>query len=74
MDGERQRYLSYLLRLWQVSGRTWRASLQSPDGGERVGFPSLEELFEFLREQTAVEPSDDGTEGDIESSGERREG
>ena len=50
-------YQSYLLRLWQVDhqgvrcqeGRTlWRASVESSLTGERQGFASLEELFEFL--------------------------
>jgi hypothetical protein len=55
-------YLSYLLRLWQVSGdgeppdmgrkAIWRASLESTRTGERRGFASLDELFDFLREQT----------------------
>ena len=52
-------YLSYLLRLWRAGAEkdsppgderlTWRASLQSPQTGERVGFLSLEKLFDFLR-------------------------
>jgi len=54
-------YLSYLLRLWWeggegeasgAKGRVWRASLESPHTGERKGFASLEDVFEFLREQT----------------------
>jgi hypothetical protein len=55
-------YLSYLLRLWRVSGdgespgmgsRTiWRASLESARIGELETFASLDELFDFLREQT----------------------
>ena len=53
---EKQRhYLSYLVRLWQTSdgGRQiWRASLESPGTGERQGFASLKELFEFLERQT----------------------
>jgi hypothetical protein len=52
---KRQRYLSYLLRLWQTSdgGRlVWRALLETPGTGERRGFASLEELFEFLDAQT----------------------
>jgi hypothetical protein len=43
--------MSYLLRLWQVrSGGEllWRASLESPHTGERVGFASLDDLFGFL--------------------------
>jgi hypothetical protein len=50
-----QRYLSYLVRLWQTSDggkQIWRASLESPATGERKGFGSLQELFEFLEEQT----------------------
>lgn len=55
-------YLSYLLRLWRVSGdgephdmgskTIWRASLESARTGEQRGFASLDQLFGFLREQT----------------------
>jgi hypothetical protein len=55
-------YLSYLLCLWRVSGdgephnvgrkAIWRASLESTRTGERRGFASLDELFDFLQEQT----------------------
>ena len=55
-------YLSYLLSLWRVNvdgepsgmGRKaiWRASLESTRTGERRGFANLDELFDFLREQT----------------------
>ena len=51
-------YLSYLLRLWRIpgpAGTDWRASLESPHGGERLGFCSLEALFTYLREQAARE-------------------
>jgi hypothetical protein len=74
-DAARDRldYLSYLLRLWRVSGSedgsgeeetVWRASLESSYTGERIGFASLEELFEFLRRQTgmASELNDDRDE------------
>jgi len=67
MGGESARdrpdYLSYLLRLWRVSGgedhsgekeTVWRASLESSYTGERIGFASLEELSEFLQRQTGV--------------------
>jgi hypothetical protein len=30
----------------------WRASLESARAGERRGFASLDELFDFLRERT----------------------
>jgi hypothetical protein len=46
-------YTAYLLRLWQVPGpgpATWRASLEDPHTGERLGFGSLDDLVGFLRE------------------------
>lgn len=58
---EQPDYLSYLLRLWRLSGgeersreekTVWRASLESSYTGERLGFAGLEELIDFLREQT----------------------
>ena len=54
MTREQQRYLSYLLRLWQTSDgekQIWRASLESPGTGERRGFASLADLFDFLLAQ-----------------------
>jgi hypothetical protein len=50
-----QRYLSYLLRLWQTGDgeeQVWRASLQEPGSEERHGFASLQELLDFLEAQT----------------------
>jgi len=55
-----QRYLSYLLRLWQTSDGqklVWRASLESPGSGKRRGFASLKALFDFLKAQ--IEPHDE---------------
>ena len=52
MTTEQQHYLAYMLRLWQVSNNgepIWRASLESPHTGERKGFASLDDLFDFLR-------------------------
>ncbi len=52
-----QSYLAYLLRLWAAreEGRVvWRASLDSPQTGERLGFASLDRLFAFVREQCGV--------------------
>ncbi len=49
------RYLSYLLRLWETTEggeRRWRASLECPGTGERRGFLSPEDLFDFLRQET----------------------
>ena len=55
MNETQSEYLSYLLRVWRadpgnLSG--WRASLEDPHTGERLGFASLEQLFAFLMEQT----------------------
>jgi hypothetical protein len=37
----------YLLHLWQCAGQ-WRASLEIPQTGKRLGFSSLEQLFAYL--------------------------
>jgi hypothetical protein len=45
------RQYSYILRLWRVTGSeavNWRASLEIPDTGKRIGFASLEQLFAYL--------------------------
>ena len=54
----RQRYLSYLLRLWQTGDgeeQVWRASLQAPGSEERHGFATLQDLVDFLQTQTEQE-------------------
>ena len=57
---ERQgRYRAFLLRLWQERGEKewiWRASLEDPHSNVRKGFPNLEQLSAYLKEQT-----EDGT-------------
>ena len=56
----KKRYFSFMLRMWQADGEaetTWRASLESPHTGERIGFASLGELFTFLRQQAGVAPA-----------------
>ena len=72
---QKKRYLSYLLRLWQVSGgdlpngdqQLWRASLERPQDGDRLGFASLNQLFAFLENETRS--SSPGLEhGDEENS------
>ncbi len=46
-------YLAYLLRLWRSSPRgNWRASLENPQTGERLGFGSLDAVFDFLDRRT----------------------
>ncbi|MDD3828811.1 MAG: hypothetical protein PHY79_22830 [Anaerolineae bacterium] len=69
MDGERQGYQAYLVRLWRVrsGGKwVWRAALESPHTGERQAFAGLEGLFTYLERQTTgldlIEPPDGGPE------------
>ncbi|MGD2178249.1 MAG: hypothetical protein PVG71_10550 [Anaerolineae bacterium] len=72
---QQTRYLAYLLRLWQEGGGCpegdplgapldeppmWRASLEIPQSGERLGFASLADLFTFLENETR--PSSPGSE------------
>jgi hypothetical protein len=59
MDRGPPDYFSYLLRLWRVrkgGPPVWRASLQSPQTGERVSFATLDDLCTFLRKQTGLVP------------------
>jgi hypothetical protein len=68
MANQQPDYVSYLLRLWRASDgedTVWRASLESPHTGERKGFASLDELFDFLRQQTAV--SSDSSGGEVQA-------
>jgi hypothetical protein len=57
MNKEQTDYLAYQLRLWRVrnEGRAiWRASLKSARTRECRGFASLDDLFDFLRQQASV--------------------
>ena len=57
MEDDQHRHLSYLLRVWTVDQNgspIWRASLESPQTGERLGFPDLHALFAFLHQQTST--------------------
>lgn len=59
-----QRYISYLLRLWQTKSGgklVWRASLEDPHMGERKGFASLTDLFTFLEQETGHPARDEAT-------------
>ena len=54
MSDRRRGYRAYLLRLWQVEAEEdapWRASVESPQTGERRGFASLAELCAFLEKE-----------------------
>jgi len=71
MTTEQQRYLAYMLRLWQVSSDgepIWRAFVESPHTGERHGFANVEMLFAFLEEQTGGQPRRKEQPKDINSS------
>jgi hypothetical protein len=60
LEGQRE-YISYLLRLWQVTTEgkaVWRASLESPHTGEQLGFANLEALCRYLRAETQQEGGD----------------
>jgi hypothetical protein len=56
---KRKDYVAYLLRLWRDNAEegvppaewaSWRASLQSAQTGEHIGFATLEAMFTYLRE------------------------
>ena len=72
MSREERRYLSYLLRLWQVRSEgelVWRASLESAHTGERQGFANLDDLFDFLQKQTATVLDANGGQNEAERGG-----
>ena len=76
MNDAQPRHLSYLLRVWTVAqngAQIWRASLESPRTGERMGFPDLDTLFAFLRRQTSTtsEPNSSGSASDEPRPGKR---
>ena len=74
MSKEKQRYHSFLLRLWQVeeNERTvWRASLESSHTGERWGFAGLDAVCAFLRRMISESPGSGG-EADAGTRDERR--
>ena len=55
-------YHSYMLRLWRTDrdlASSWRASLEDPRSGQRLGFASLEQLFAYLMEHLAGEAGRD---------------
>jgi hypothetical protein len=48
---------SFILRLWQAEQSNtpdWRASVEIPETGRRIGFASLEQLFAFLIDFTEI--------------------
>ena len=76
MNKEERRYISFLLRLWVVEDKgdgVWRASLESSHTDERWGFASLDELFAFLRQQTAGTFDSSEGKGEAGRQNERRQ-
>ena len=71
MGEEKQRYHSFLLRLWQVKENehtAWRASLESSHTGERWGFADLDALCTFLHERTAILTDTEASKEEMDSS------
>jgi hypothetical protein len=55
MADTQRSYRAFLLRLWQECSEgqwVWRASLEGPHSHARKGFPDLEQLCDYLRQQT----------------------
>lgn len=76
MSKEKRRYISFLLRLWQAESKgdlVWRASLEGSRTEERWGFASLDELFAFLRQQTAGTFDSSAGKGEARRQNERRQ-
>lgn len=54
----KREYMAYLLRLWrETHDGSWRALLQDPHSGERVGFATMDDLIAFLEQKTGEPPS-----------------
>jgi len=77
VEDDQHRYLSYLLRVWTVDQNgslIWRASLESSQTGESLGFPDLDALFAFLRRQISTpSESDTGQPGSLEPQPAKRD-
>jgi hypothetical protein len=72
MSDEQPSYFSYLLRLWRVNeanGSVWRASLEDPHTGRRMGFDNVESLFTFLGQQLDSADSDQSQIPNVRESG-----
>jgi hypothetical protein len=53
-------YHAYLLRLWseeKEGAMEWSSQLDHLQSGRRLSFDTLEQLFEFLRQQTKESPA-----------------
>lgn len=69
MANHQAQYRAYLLRIWPAKEgeRTvWRASLEDPHTGQRLGFSNLERLFVYLSDQTTMsDPDQDATRSSV---------
>ena len=45
---------SLILRFWLEQEDIWRASVQNPQTGDRVGFSDLEAVFDYIRQEAAM--------------------
>jgi hypothetical protein len=64
---EQPDYLAYQLRLWRVGDGervTWRVSLKSARTREDRQFAGLDDLCDFLKQQTDVLSGSDGGKSD----------
>lgn len=64
-DQKNPQRLFYVLRLWQAEGSQspdWRASLETPVTGQRIGFASLEQLFVYLMDRCEFNDEDQDIE------------
>jgi hypothetical protein len=69
MSNEQPDYLSYLLRLWRVTGKgrtVWRASLESSLSGERQLFSNMFDVLQYLQQQMGATLATDRHEGGTE--------
>ena len=55
-----KKYRSYILHVWceETCNPCWRASLENPHTGTRIGFAGLEQLFAYLMEQVEADAKD----------------
>lgn len=70
MADTQSNYVSFMLRLWQVSSAgqpVWRASLENTSTGERHGFADPASLLEFLNRMTQAQSEQTSGEPDARS-------
>jgi hypothetical protein len=77
ITGPQGRYSAYLLRLWQTASGgdlVCRASIEDAHSNERVGFGTLNDLFDYLRARAEglQDPVGDMAEGQEGGRLERR--